>query len=128
MVICVYARNPFRGAMRVVRDAGPCEVLGLFQNAAMICTDSFHGVTLSLIFRKDFISWAHPARRSRTDSLLKIMGLERRQLSWQKDLCGWSRQDYQIDYRPVESRLQAQIDLSLNYLKNALTQNVQADK
>ena len=120
VVLCVYARTPVRGAMKVVRDAGPCEVLGLFQNAAMVCTDSFHGVTFSIVFRKNFISWSHPSRSSRTKSLLKIMGLERRQPARCEDLNGWGKQDYQIDYRPVESRLQEQIDSSLNYLKDAL--------
>lgn len=35
-------------------DAGPQEFLGLIKNAALVCTDSFHGTIFSVNFKRDF--------------------------------------------------------------------------
>ncbi len=45
-------------------DVGPEEFLGLFQHAAYVCTNSYHGFIFSLIFEKPFC--LIPSRRFRT--------------------------------------------------------------
>jgi hypothetical protein len=121
VVISRSALNKFKCASRVVRDAGPAEFLGLFQHAALICTNSFHGMAFSINFRKDFISVPHTTRNSRLSGLLKLTGLERRQLTRADELDRWSDQDFHLDYEPVEAVLQQQIRHSLEFLKKALT-------
>lgn len=120
VVISGSALNQFKCASRVIRDAGPAEFLGLFQHAAMICTNSFHGTAFAINFRRNFFSIPHTTRNSRLSSLLKLTGLERRQLTRADELDRWSDQDFHLDYEPVEAVLQQQIDHSLEFLKNAL--------
>lgn len=75
-------RSPLvRVADRVIFDAGPAEFLGWLKNASFICTNSFHGMAFSLIYRKDFLSVAHRSTNSRSHSLLQQCGLISRQLS-----------------------------------------------
>lgn len=125
VVISGSAANRFK-CSKVIRDAGPAEFVGLFQNAAMVCTNSFHGASFAVNFRKDFFSVPHTTRNSRLESLLNLVGLERRQLTRAEELCEWSDQDFKIDYEPVEPRLRAQIDFSTHYLKKALAQTGRA--
>jgi hypothetical protein len=63
-----------------VLDAGPAEFLGLFQNAAYVCTNSFHGTVFSTQFQRPFFTAVAPSElaapeRSRTFSLLSRLGL-----------------------------------------------------
>ena len=120
VLMSMAAVNRFRCAKIVIRDAGPAEFLGFFRNAAMICTNSFHGTVFSINFRKNFVSVPHTTRNSRLHSLLKLVGLEHRQLASAEDLNKWSDHDYKINYKPVEVILQSRIDFSMKYLKNAL--------
>ena len=63
-------------------DAGPAEFLGLFQNAAYVVTNSFHGTVFSAIFQTDFEVFRRdreddPAsRNSRIDNLLRQLELD----------------------------------------------------
>ena len=68
---------------RCILSAGPAEFLGLFRNAAYVCTNSFHGTVFSVQFRKPFFTAAAPAElaapeSSRTFSLLSRLGLAER--------------------------------------------------
>ena len=49
MVIPVTA-GAYRSGFRMLDGAGPEEFLGAVQNAAMLCTDSFHGLVFGTIF------------------------------------------------------------------------------
>lgn len=40
--------------MQSIEDAGPAEFISLVKNAKAICTDSFHGTVLSLLYHKQF--------------------------------------------------------------------------
>ncbi|MCI8650790.1 MAG: polysaccharide pyruvyl transferase family protein [Anaerotruncus sp.] len=57
-------------------NVGPTEFLGLFQNAAYICTNSYHGLAFSLIFEKEFC--LIPCRRfsNRITSLLELLHIK----------------------------------------------------
>lgn len=39
---------------KAVTDAGPAEFISLIKNAVAVCTDSFHGIAMSAIYRKQF--------------------------------------------------------------------------
>lgn len=120
VVIGGSAVNRFKCADRVVCDAGPAEFVGLFQNAAMICTNSFHGTAFSINFRKNFVSVPHTTRNSRLISLLELVGLESRQMTHAAELDSWSDNDFQIKYASAEVQLQRQVGASIDYLKRAL--------
>ena len=65
---------------RCILSAGPAEFLGLFRNAACVCTNSFHGTVFSVQFQKPFFTAAAPAEmaapeQSRTFSLLSRLAL-----------------------------------------------------
>ncbi|MEI3363096.1 MAG: polysaccharide pyruvyl transferase family protein [Oscillospiraceae bacterium] len=65
---------------RCVLDAGPAEFLELFQNAAFVFTNSFHGTVFAAQFHVPFFTAVSPAEltdpeSSRTFSLLSRLGL-----------------------------------------------------
>ena len=68
---------------RCILSAGPAEFLGLFRDAAYVCTNSFHGTVFSVQFQKPFFTAVAPAEMaapesSRTFSLLSRLGLGER--------------------------------------------------
>lgn len=106
---------------RCVLDAGPAEFLGLFQNAAYVCTNSFHGTVFSVQFQKPFFTAVAPGElaepeSSRTFSLLSTLGLTERIIG-KGDTAGL---DAGIDWAAVEVRLDAARQSSLDYLRAAL--------
>lgn len=106
---------------RCVLDAGPAEFLGLFQNAAYVCTNSFHGTVFSVQFQKPFFTAVAPGElaepeSSRTFSLLSTLGLTERIIG-KGDTAGL---DAGIDWAAVEARLDAARQSSLDYLRAAL--------
>ena len=57
-------------------DVGPREFIWLIDNAEMICTNSFHGTSFSLIFQKKFIVNHRKGKLSRTKALFKLLDIE----------------------------------------------------
>lgn len=128
------ARRKIDGAARLIFDAGPKEFLGLFQNAAAVVTNSFHGAVFSLQFQKPFFTSMSPSERreptySRIYSLLSRLGCTGRIIG----LDATEAVDAPMDYAAVHQRLSAERADSLAYLKAALEgtqlplQPVQAD-
>ena len=56
-----------RSYASTVMDAGPREFLGLFANASVVCTDSFHG-TVFLHFEKPFFASNRLRKRKAVNS------------------------------------------------------------
>lgn len=111
------ARRKVPGVDRIVFDAGPREFLSLFQNAACIVTNSFHGAAFSIQFQKPFYCSAgggEDGLASRTGSLLQTLGLTRRMVTGTPD-------QPEIDYGPVTERLQTERERSLAFLRAALS-------
>ncbi|MFZ5570359.1 MAG: polysaccharide pyruvyl transferase family protein [Thermodesulfobacteriota bacterium] len=107
-------------ADRVVLDAGPSEFLGLFKNASIVCTNSFHGTVFSMLYQKNFFGVPHSGTNSRQYSLLETAGLLDRQL---EDVSGRAVRDMlknSIQYSTVNRKLQASIDRSIQFLVDAL--------
>ena len=64
--------NPFfhiRGSKKHI-DIGPGEFLFLIHNASCVVTNSFHGTVFSIIYEKEFYSFAHSKRSGRVKDLL----------------------------------------------------------
>ena len=62
--------------------SGPAEFIDLVNNASLVCTDSFHAVSFSIIFRKPFIVFNRESKgtdmSSRLDSILELFDLKSR--------------------------------------------------
>jgi hypothetical protein len=104
-------------------DLGPGEWLGWMKNASFVCTDSFHGMTYAIVFRRDFASFPHqrtPALNARMRDTLRQLGLEERLAPSRVDVDGdhpWLRP---VDYGVVEPLLRSRVADSRHYLRNAL--------
>lgn len=57
-------------------NIGPAEFLGLFQNAAYVCTNSYHGLSFSLLFSKEFCFVPCKRFSSRITSLFTLLDIE----------------------------------------------------
>lgn len=106
---------------RCILSAGPAEFLGLFRDAAYVCTNSFHGTVFSVQFQKPFFTAVAPAEMaapesSRTFSLLSRLGLGERIIG-KGDTADLTAP---IDWAAVGERLGRERKLSLDYLRCAL--------
>lgn len=54
-------------------DVGPAEFLGLFRDAAFVCTNSYHGLAYSIIFEKDFFLMKCKRFRARINNMLDLL-------------------------------------------------------
>src|SRR5699024_7344778 len=108
------ARRKIPGAAELVFDAGPREFLGLFQHAAFVCTNSFHGAAFSLQFQRPFFTSMSPSERARPSfsriySLLESLGAADRILG----LDATAALDAPMDYAAVGAALAARREESL---------------
>ncbi len=70
-----------------LRNAGPAEFIALIRDAKAVCTDSFHGLALSIVYQKQFYIfernmadrnlWANSLRQK---SLLEKIGIDEKRL------------------------------------------------
>ena len=115
------ARQKVHPKARCIFSAGPAEFLGLFRDAAYVCTNSFHGTVFSVQFQKPFFTAVAPAEMaapesSRTFSLLSRLGLGDRIIG-KGDTADLTAP---IDWAAVETRLGQERQTSLAYLRCAL--------
>ena len=112
-----------------VLDAGPREFLGLFRNASMVCTDSFHGTVFSINFNKQFYCFesaqkAEKTVNSRLYNILEKLGLVSRIFSHTMEINDFIKlaasDSAAINFTEVEHRLGEERELSFKYLKNSL--------
>ncbi|MGN0048629.1 MAG: polysaccharide pyruvyl transferase family protein [Bacteroides sp.] len=104
---------------------GPIEFLKAIKHASYVFTDSFHGTIFSIHFEKRFITFKRFSesdsqnQNSRISNLLGKLNLEEYFIG--KD--NWEEIDRlrQIDYSEVSRYLQKECTLSIDYLRNALT-------
>jgi len=109
---------PIKCVDKIIRFAGPREFLWLLDNAKYVVTDSFHGTSFSLIFKKNFFSViAFPEKADRIYSILKEIGLDSRIVYKPGEI---NKQDLYIDYEAPSEKLQAKIQLSKEFLHKAL--------
>ena len=100
-------------------DVGPKEFLYLINNAEIVCTDSFHGMALSINMNKNFYGFVkHKGEisggdNSRIYDLLKRFGLENR-LVYETE----SRPEISdsIDYAKVNSLIKTELEVSYSFI------------
>lgn len=97
-----------------VQNAGPAELLGWFQSASLVCTGSFAGTALAILFQKPFFT-AVSAGDFRTRELLSRLGLTDRIAGE-----GAAGLPGEIDWAGVEARLEPIRQDSLARLDAAL--------
>ena len=110
------------GKVEVVNEnAGPSEFLGLIENAAMIFTDSYHGMLFSIIYQRPFWSIARNYgefdQSSRQKTVLSMLSLENRYID-RNNLANVSFEG--IDYDAAYEVLRQKREYSLDYLDKAL--------
>ena len=100
-------------------SAGPGEFLTLIDNAALVCSDSFHCIAFSILFRRPFAVYERRGSgnymTSRLDTLLRKFGFEDR---WKHGLA--PQQYLNCDFSQVDSVLDAERQKALAYLQEIL--------
>ena len=105
-------------------DAGPQEFLNLVKNATYVVTNSFHAVSFSLLFKKNF--WAfidrynNVAPNSRIVDLLTHFDLQNRIYKKDNTFDKYKSIEYTSNF---EEKLKRDIEFSISYLKNAIWGN-----
>lgn len=121
VVIPAVNQDLFFGDIRKI-DAGPREFIGLIQNAAYICTDSFHGTILSINLEKEFFALKRHEendpenQNSRLVHILNRLGLSSRLVADESEDVSLEK----MDYTASRVRLEQERTRSLEYLTNAL--------
>lgn len=96
----------------------PDDFISLFVGASFVVVSSFHGTAFSINLNKQFILISPKQFNSRTDSILKLVGLESRcYLATNFDINGAL---IPIDYIPVNKVLNRERDLSISFLSKAI--------
>ncbi len=116
-------QNKSLGVFEACTDAGPAEFLSLIYYADMICTDSFHGMAISIKFEKQFCIMGRAqagsdviASEERQNNVLRKLGIAGRKVSCVRDAIGLER----IDYELVNKKLEEESEKSFLFLKNAV--------
>lgn len=99
--------------------AGPGEFLTISSKAQMIITDSYHGMLFAINYHKKFWSversYSQFDQSSRQLTILSRLGIENRYVKK-----NFNFTDVEIDYNAVQTKIDAFVAYSMNYLKNSL--------
>lgn len=101
--------------------AGPIEFLEYIYNASYIVTDSFHGVALSIIFKKDF--WVFDRKYKTENQSTRIKNILQKLNLGSRFEPDNKIMKESINYKDVTLLLDKEITFSKKYLKNALGDN-----
>ena len=99
--------------VKTIYDASPEEFLGWFNHADYVVTGSFHGTAFSINMEKQFF-YEPSGEGSRIDNIVSICGVKNRSILTPDII------DDVIDYDQVRTRLQAERQKSLDWLRGAL--------
>ncbi len=120
-VYSVSQMTDFPNADRHLRKIGPAEWLTYFQKAAFICTDSYHGTIFAIKNRKPFISVAINKRSSRIVEVCSRYDLKGHVVTSSEKINPCLLTKSPIDYDQVHRLTSNDIELSINFLKQALS-------
>lgn len=102
-------------------NVGPREFIGYVKNASIICTDSFHGIAFSIIFKKQFYAFLRfkdnevNSQNSRVYNILETFSLNSRLVFPEKEIT-----DSDIYYKNIQEILNNQVLKSIDYLSSSL--------
>lgn len=121
-IVCLSTKKYFIKRYNVdflILDAGPKDFLKYISEANYVLTDSFHGTSFSLIFRKRFLSCVALQKSSaRLTSLLSSLKLQHH-LVQLGDIDSFDLNIADEEYN-CQTELQEQIDFSLAFLNKSL--------
>lgn len=107
-------------AERSFNQEGPLGFIYLVRNAELIVSNSFHATALSVLFRKNFVTFDRREKlNTRMIDLLGQLGLEDRRIQNYNELLSLGT----IDYDEVTDRLSFAIQQSKDYLEKVLAVN-----
>ncbi len=96
--------------------AGPIEFLHLFSQAAFVVSTSFHGVSFSIIFQKQFYALGMKKNSGRVQSLLESLAIPERLI----DKADQADLNQAIDYEEVACKLNLQKQKSIKFLESEI--------
>lgn len=102
-------------------NVGPREFIGYIKNAAIICTDSFHGIAFSIIFQKQFYAFLRfkdnevNSQNSRVYNILETLSLNSRLVYPEKEI-----NDSIIKYENIQEIFNNQVTKSINFLSSSI--------
>ena len=99
----------------ILVDVGPTEFLGLFRDAAFICTNSYHGLAYSIIFEKEFFLMKCRRFSARINNLLDMLKID---ASLDNSDQATLSADYDREY--VRGTIAAEKKKAISYLRNSL--------
>ncbi len=108
---CLYGK-------RYKQTLSPLQFLALIKHAKNVVSTSFHGVALSLIFKKQFFTTSPKDKSDRILSLLSELDLLNRFFTQEYDITNLSNQT--INYNDVSLHLDKLISESKQYINNSI--------
>lgn len=112
--ISLRATNAEKGHI-MIYEAGVEEFLSLVKYAECIVTNSFHGIIMSVQFRKLFYGFSREQCDNKTLELTELMGLNNRMLVTGEEPCSST-----IDFDKVHSLIDVARKDSMTFLRNEL--------
>lgn len=117
--------NEFFWGDKKIYSAGPSEFLSLIRDAEFVFTDSFHALTFSIIFHKQFFVFDRVSKygdmNARQTDLLKSLNLlERFCDGIEKYNIEYINSLHNVDFNKVENDLVSKREFSKNFLINNL--------
>jgi hypothetical protein len=107
------------GADVALKKVTPIELLELILNARFIITSSYHGIAFSINFGRQFVALENPNNPLRVRHLLKSLHIKDQIVDqW---TVNYDLPQNKIDFDRVHAELNAQRQVSLHWLKDALT-------
>lgn len=110
-----------QGVSRQFNGYTPYEFLHLIQNAQYVVTNSFHGTSFSIIFKKNFWACSIGNTSSRITSLLQSLDLSHRFLSDGEEKDSFTET---IDYGKTYKKLEERLLYSKSYIDSCINENI----
>ncbi len=99
-------------------SASPIEFFELFMHADMVLTNTFHGTCFSIIMNKPFYAFSSERTENKLGGMLKQLDLR---AQWLEEISELPMTIPNIDYHSLEKTLKINREISINSLKNALS-------
>ena len=119
-VYCITASNKKHNTVTKYLMPTVQEFLQLFKRAQFVITDSFHGTSFSIIFRKTFWSCQVNNNNHRITSLLDSLGLKDRYIPSEKEIIVNTKP---IDFEKLEALLEEKIKKSKEFIKTIISKS-----
>ena len=98
----------------------PGEWLGYLKNAKFVITNSFHGVSFSIIFKKNFFVYPIKDRFVRISELLNYLGLESR-VTERNDVDNHNLDLSDINYSKIDLLIKDKVNYSMDFIIKSIT-------